>query len=141
MTVKEYLGQYRRLKTDIDGKIEQVKELRGLAESVSHSFGTGGFTGVSDRVGKTVAKIVDMNNEISRRIDRLLELKNEIESVIAQVEEPMLRQLLTLRYINGREWERIALDMGYECRQVYRLHSRALASVKNVIECQSVCVL
>ncbi len=56
MTAKEYLGQYRSLKTDIDGKNEQLKELRELAESVSHSTGTGGTGGTSDKVGKTVAK-------------------------------------------------------------------------------------
>ncbi len=137
MTAKEYLGQYRSLKTDIDGKNEQLKELRELAESVSHSTETGGSGGTSDKVGKTVAKIIDLENEISCQIDKLLELKKEIESTIAKVEDPVLRQLLTLRYINGREWLRIAFDFGYEIRQIYRLHNKALVFVKNVIECQS----
>lgn len=96
MTAKEYLEQYRRLKIEIDSKTEQLEELREFAKSVSHSSGAGGHAGVSDKVGKTVAKIIDLENEISCQIDKLLELKKEIESTIAKVEDPVLRQILTL---------------------------------------------
>lgn len=135
MTAKEYLGQYRRLKTDIDSKTEQLEELRGLAESVSHSTGTECSGGTSDKVGKTVAKIVDLDNEISCQIEKLLELKGKIEGMIAKVDDPVLRQLLTLRYINGRKWEQISIDLNYSRMQIYRLHGNALEKVKNVIEC------
>ena len=84
MTAKEYLEQYRRLKIEIDSKTEQLEELREFAKSVSHSSGAGGHAGVSDKVGKTVAKIIDLENEISCQIDKLLELKKEIESTIAK---------------------------------------------------------
>ena len=135
MTAKEYLEQYRRLKIEIDSKTEQLEELREFAKSVSHSSGAGGHAGVSDKVGKTVAKIIDLENEISCQIDKLLELKKEIESTIAKVDDPVLRQLLTLRYINGRKWEQISNDLDYSRMQIHRLHENALEKVKNVIEC------
>ena len=129
MTAKEYLEQYRRLKIEIDSKTEQLEELRGLAESVSHSTGTGGSGGTSDKVGKTVAKIIDLENEISCQIDKLLELKKEIESTIAKVEDPVLRQILTLRYINGNTFENIAEKMFYTYKWVCVLHGNALNAV------------
>ena len=141
MTAKEYLGQYRSLKTDIDCKTEQLKELRELAESVSHSSSTCGSCGASDKVGKTVAKIIDQENEIRCKIYEFLELKKEIESTISKVEDPLLRQLLILKYINGREWVHIADSMNYGIRQVFRLHGKALLKIKDVIECQSQSVL
>lgn len=135
MTAKEYLGQYRSLKTDIDSKTEQLEELRTLAESVSHSTGPPGSGGTSDKVGKTVAKIIDLENEISCQIDELLKLKKEIESTIAKVEDPVLRQLLTLVYINGKDLGRVAVKMNYSYRQIKRKHKDAINNVKDVLEC------
>ncbi len=141
MTAKEYLERYRHLKADIDSKTEQLKELRTLAESVAHSSGTGCSGETSDKVGKTVAKIVDMENDISCQIEKLFELKNKIEGTIAKVDNPVLRQLLTLRYINGKNWEQISVDLTYSRMQIYRLHEKALKKVKDVIECYSRSVL
>lgn len=135
MTAKEYLGQYRSLKTDIDSKIEQLEELRELAKSVSHSSGSSGSGGISDKVGKTVAKIVDMENEISCQIHELLKLKKEIESTIAKVQDPILRQLLTLVYINGNDLGQVAVKTNYSYRQIKRKHKVALNNVKDVLEC------
>lgn len=133
MTAKEYLGQYRRLKTDIDSKTEQLEELRELAGSVSHSLSIGGSSGVSDKVGKTVAKIIDLENQISRQIDKLLELKKEIEDTIGKVDDPTFILLLTLRYVNGHTFEQIALKMNYCYMQICRLHGKALEAVEKML--------
>lgn len=133
MTAKEYLGQYRRLKTDIDSKTEQLEELRELAESVSHSTGTGGSGGTSDKVGKTVAKIIDLENNINCQIEKMIELKIKIESTILSVNNSTLCQLLILRYINGHTFEQIALEMNYCYMQICRLHGKALESVKKML--------
>ena len=135
MTAKEYLEQYRRLKIEIDSKTEQLEELRGLAESMPHFSGSGGSGGASDKVGKTVAKIIDLENEISCQIDKLLELKKEIESTIAKVEDPVLRQILTLVYINGNDLVQTAAKMNYSYRQIKRKHKDAINNVKDVLEC------
>lgn len=129
MTAKEYLGRYRHLKADIDNKTEQLKELRTLAESVGYSSGTGCSGETSDKVGKTVAKIVDMENDISCQIEKLFEVKKEIEEIIAKVDNFALRQVLMLRYINGYTFERIAEKMFYTYKWVCILHSKALNAV------------
>ena len=133
MTAKEYLRQYRRLKTDIDSKTEQLEELRELAKSVSHSSGSSGSGGTSDKVGKTVAKIIDMDNEISCQIDKLLELKKEIEGTISKVDDSTFIQLLTLRYVNGHTFEKIAFEMNYCYMQICRLHGKALEAVEKML--------
>lgn len=135
MTAKSYLEQYRHLDNEIKIKQEQLSRLRELAESVS-PFGSGISSGeTSDKVGRTAAKLVDAENEIKEMINRLVALKNDIEKIIESVENAKLRQILTLRYINGRTFEKIAEEMGYSYMQIYRLHEKALEKVKNVIEC------
>ncbi len=135
MTAKEYLKQYRRLSDDIDSKKEQVERLRELAKGVSRSAETGISGRISDRVGRMVAKILDLENELCCQIRRQLELKAEIEGAIAKVDDPTLRQLLTFRYISGDEWEQIAKSMNYSIRQIYRLHGKALQKIKDGSQC------
>lgn len=125
MTAKEYLSQYSSLDREIHILQEQVKDLEEKAESISHMSGSSNSSAF-DKIGKTVARLVDTKNEIISMIDRLLALKKEIEGVIAELENPKYSQILTLRYINGQKWENIAQIMHMDLRWVHRLHGRAL---------------
>lgn len=129
MTAKEYLSQYSSLDREIHILQEQVKDLEEKAESISHMSGSSNGS-ASDKIGKTVARLVDTKNEIISMIDRLLTLKKEIEGVIAELENPKYSQILTLRYINGQKWENIAQITNYSYKQVCRLHGKALLQIK-----------
>ncbi len=76
-----------------------------------------------------------MQNKISCQIDKLLELKKEIESTIVKVNDPILQQLLTLVYINGNDLGQAAVKMNYSYRQIKRKHKDAVNKVKDVLEC------
>lgn len=130
MTAKEYLSQYKGLCVEIDIKKEQAEQLRERATSVAHMSGNGSSgSSYSDSLGRTVAKLVDTENELRAMIDRLIALKSEIEKTIEAVEDFKLRQILTLRYINGHTFEKIAEEMDYSCMQIFRLHGKALGMV------------
>lgn len=129
MTAKEYLSQYNSLDREIHILQEQVKDLEEKAESISHMSGSSNSSAF-DKIGKTVARLVDTKNEIISMIDRLLALKKEIEGVIAELENPKYSQILTLRYINGKKWENIAQIMHMDLRWVHRLHGRALQKIQ-----------
>ena len=135
MTAKEYLKQYRRLSDDRESKKEQLDRLRELAKGVSRPERPGSSGRISDKVGRTVAKILDLENKLCGQISRQLELKAEIEGSIAKVDDPMLKRLLTFRYINGDEWEQISESMNYSVRQIHRLHGKALLKIKDVTQC------
>ena len=135
MSAKEYLSQYRNLNTRVNAKCEQLARLRELSTKVSAGQGGGAPGYVSDRVGNIVAKICDAEREINAMIDRLIDLKAEIEHTIAAVPDETLRHLLELRYINGKTFEQIAVDMHYSWRHIIRIHGDALSAVRNVIEC------
>lgn len=74
-----------------------------------------------------ISKIVDLETEINTEIDKLVEKRKEIESVIRAVEDSTLRTLLEYRYINGKKWEEIALMMGYDYRYILKIHGKALS--------------
>lgn len=135
MTAKEYLSRYRRLSAYLDCKIEEVGQLRELATRLSPTAMFDRNGKVSDKVGRTAAKIVDLEAEIEEQINEIIHVRAEIVQTIEQVEDERLKTLLTMRYINGYKWERIAFDMQYSFSNVtYYLHPQALREVEKIIK-------
>jgi DNA-directed RNA polymerase specialized sigma subunit len=131
MTAKEYLGQAYRLDQRINSKLEQVASLNELATKCTSTL-TGmprnpnrGTSTMADAIGK----IIDLQAEINRDIDRLVDLKREMVKLIKAVDNTEYQTLLELRYLCFKTWEQIAVDMGYNVRHVYRLHDEAVESI------------
>lgn len=128
MDVKEFLSQHKIIDDCINAKLDEIKELRSLATRLSPSIsGESRSVGtVSDRVGRTAAKIADLEREVNDQIDRLIEVKAEINAMINSLDDILLRNLLERRYLLGFSWEKIAEDMGYTPRHITRLHNKAI---------------
>lgn len=132
MTVKEYLGQAYRLDQRINSKLEQVASLNELATKCTSTL-TGmprnpnrGTSTIADAVGK----IVDLQAEINRDIDRLVDLKREMVSLIKAVDNTEYQTLLELRYLCFKTWEQISVDMGYSIQHIYRLREKAYDEIR-----------
>ena len=132
MTAKEYLGQAYRLDQRINSKLEQVLSLRGLTTKATATMSDmpGGGSRNVYKMQDIIAKIVDLEDDINRDIDALVDLKREMVSVIKAVENPEYQTLLELRYLCFKTWEQIAVDMQYSTRNIYKLHDSAIAAVK-----------
>ena len=62
-------------------------------------------------------------------IDRLVDLKEQIRTVIDRVENPDEQMVLRYRYIHNMTWEQIGDELKADESTVRRWHRRALASV------------
>ena len=131
MTAKEYLNQAYRLDQRIRSKQEQISALNDLATSCSASM-----TGMprnpnkgGSRMADAVCKIVDLQDSIAADMQELVELKAEIISTIKAVDCIEYQLILEKRYISGKSWPEIAVDLGYKMRHLYKLHDEALAAV------------
>lgn len=137
MTAKEYLSQAHRLDQRIDAKIAQVKSLNDLATKCTATI-TGmprNPNGGGSTMETAVCKIIDLQDEINRDIDRLVDLKREIMEVIKAVADTEYQILLEKRYLCFHTWEQIAVDMGYNVRHLYRIHDEALDKVRIPATC------
>lgn len=131
MTAKEYLSQARFLDNRINSKIQQVSSLNELAtkctatiSDMPHSPNSGGST-----MADAVCKIVDLQEEINKDIDRLVDLKREIMGVIKAVPNVEYQTILEKRYLCFISWEQIAVDMNYSMQHIHRMHSSALKEI------------
>lgn len=131
MTAKEYLSQARFLDNRINSKIQQVSSLNELAtkctatiSDMPHSPNSGGST-----MADAVCKIIDLQEEINKDIDRLVDLKREIMGVIKAVPNVEYQTILEKRYLCFISWEQIAVDMNYSIQHIHRMHSSALKEI------------
>lgn len=128
---KAWLLQYRRLDERINRmETEKAKWIERATKMSAPSDGMPRGSSVSDTVGQAVAKIADLQAEINREIDQLVDLRREIEDAIYTVDDPILQELLERRYIDGDKWEEIAVSMHYSWRNILRKHGKALSAVK-----------
>ncbi len=128
MTVKELLESHKSMDLLINSKLEQLQELRSLATKMSPSLPNEGRPSgtVSDRVGRTAAKIVDLENDINDHINRLLGIKNVIEHIVSSINNTVYAILIERRYMLYEPWEVIAEKMNYTPRHISRLHNSAI---------------
>lgn len=140
MTAKQFLAQAYNLDRRIKSKVEQIASLNELAAKITTTL-TGlpkGPNSDSSTMASTVAKIVDLQAEIDRDIEGLVDLKRDIVNAIKAIRNPEWQTLLELRYLCFKSWEQIAIDMGYSMRQVYRMHDeRFLKMSLNVTRCHA----
>lgn len=136
MNAKTYLNQIRHADTLINRKNEELNRLREMLTSISADPSKEKVSSSKgqDTLGNTVAKIVDLQNEINADIDKLIDLKKEVIATIDSIGNTDQIDILYRRYIRFQKWEWIAIDMNYNLRWIYRLHGKALKKISEKLE-------
>lgn len=134
MTIRELLKSHSAINSLIDVKLEHIAELRSLAAKVtaspfSESHAKGTYT---DRVGRTTARIVDLENEINQEIDKLVDLKIKIRDLISALPDGLYRTILERHYILNESWEKISEKVDYSRRHISRLHDKAIDELEEL---------
>ena len=135
LNAKQYLNQIRKANVMINYKQKQLDELRELTISITANITPDKVqsSGSQDKIGDTIAKIIDLQNDINKDIDRLVDLKREIMNVIDQLDAVYL-ELIYLRYFEFQTWEQIACEMNYSCPWIWKLHGEALQKVSEILQ-------
>lgn len=138
MTAKEFLSQYISAGGEIEALIEERQRLRSLAEKTTMGFENDGGAPTSrnaDKIPEAVEKIMEIEEEIGKRVAALAIMRIEIYKTICQIPDGKSRVLLLKRYIGGESFERIAADMGYTYNHICKnLHPDALAEVDKILQ-------
>ena len=135
MTAKEWLSRART----IDGELRALEEARAKLEA-QLTKATQVLSGDPVQSTKDPHKFDELGGyalAIREATKLCHKIKSETLAVIMQVDNSTYRQLLVMRYLNGKTFERIAVEMNFSWRQVHRIHGRALIAVAEVLKCQS----
>ena len=104
MTAKEYLKQAYLLDKQIQvevKKLEQLREMRGTIQGCSYGekIGTNPNRNLEAPFIKTIEKIWEYEKKIDGKINRLVDLRSEINTAIEKMENSEERLLLKYRYL------------------------------------------
>ena len=137
MTAKEYLEQAFYLDQRIESDLKEVAELKAMATRISSP-------GFEERHNpnhateapfvKQLEKVWALERQIDAEVDRLVDLKAEIRSIISEVRDPGQQLLLRHRYIHFRSWDEVEDELGVQRRWAQTLHSRAIRSVEAILD-------
>lgn len=130
MTTKEYLSQVRKLNKMINGRLQDLEDMRQLAESVSSKQPVADLvisSGRKDRLESIIVKIIDAERDIDAMVERYIDKRSLI---VGQIEELDAEEfsVLRLRFIDGWDADRISGELKYSERQTYRIYRRAMHS-------------
>lgn len=135
---KTFLEQYRNCDKRLDALYDELARWRSRAEKITPILSQEPAGGRSDgnQVESAVEKIIAIESEISAKIDELMIIKQQVVDAIKSVPDQTLQLLLSRRYILGETFEQISVAMNFSCRQIVRLHGKALLEIReDVIEC------
>ena len=128
MKIKEYLNQAHRIDQRINSKLEQISSLHDLASkaTVTYSDMPRNSNKGKSKIEEIVIKIMELEEEINRDIDKLVDLKTDITHLIKRLDSHEYQILLEQRYLCFKSWEQISVDLGYSIQHTFRLHDAAL---------------
>lgn len=134
-SAKEFLQEVRRCDILINSLLEDKAQLEALAKKVTSSWGGEHVSGSGnlDKLGDTVAKILDLERKIDNAVDKFVDKKAEVRGVIAQVKNPDHMELLLKVYIHYETLEKVACEMNMTYRNACYIHGRALQTVEVLI--------
>ncbi len=127
MTAKEYLSQIKELDMRIGHKLEEKQRILCDAERITPAGASGGGSGgASDRIGNTVAKLMDLEAEIDKDVDRLADLRHRIIAEIHALHDVRYEKILFKRYVEYKSLEQISVEIGYTYTWTKHMHGYAL---------------
>lgn len=136
MDAKCYLTQVARLDTIIQNKLIEKAQWYDIALGITANMSGERVqsSGAKSKMAEAVEKCVDMEAEIDRLVDRLIDTKKEVVATIEQVENPTEYDVLHKRYIQKMGLQEIADAYGKEYGWATTTHGRALKSVQAILD-------
>jgi DNA-directed RNA polymerase specialized sigma24 family protein len=89
---------------------------------------------VADELNGTASRKTEAAQELDAVIRHIHETLLAREAMISRLEDARQRTILTLRYIEGLRWNRIAQVLCYEVETIYRAHRQALLEIQRMME-------
>lgn len=158
MDAKEYLMQVRRLNARlkvINSTIERLRDdINSLSDvSIKSTWPDGQPHGtkITDPTGTSALRILDATEEKRQQLREEL-LRYEYEQIsahsllwqkqieildkLSRISDPVLFKILNYRYIEGKSFEWIAVEINYTWRHTINLHGKALEEMQKILNAE-----
>ena len=133
---KEFLEQCVILNKKINVKQNELDMLNSMLFKITPSLNPDKVKSSKDKdpLGATVAKVIDVQEEINSMIDEYVDRLKDIGDVIEQVDSFKQYELLHRRYVLGESLQEIADEWGSTYRWVQKVKNAAINSVQKILD-------
>lgn len=141
---KERLKRYVLLRMELENQFERLERMRAneILPAMKESDGSQRNLFVTDRLANMIVKRLDFQEDMEKKIAEIMEEMEYIETAIDSLTDPMEKEVLRLRYIDGANcrlmaWDDVAVKIygdndSKHLLATYRLHGHALQSIEKL---------
>ena len=133
---KDYLRQVEFLDLKIKNKLIEREQWKEMALGVTASLGGERVqsSGSQQKMANAINRCVDIETEINRLIDELIDKKKNVIETIEKLNSPTEYKILHMRYIQFISLTSISEMLDRDYTWVTTTHGRALKNVQNMLE-------
>lgn len=135
MKAKDFLKQLKKLDKMIDNKMIEKQQWVAIATGTT-SFSDGDrvqSSGSQQKMADAVGKYIDIEAEIDQCIDRLIDIKKDVISVIEQLNATEY-DVLHKVYVQYQTFDEVAVLYGKTYSWTTTVHGRALKNVQRILD-------
>ena len=130
---KEELKKFIENKREIEiikDKLEYLKEKKTSIKSLVIEYMPKDGNGDNDRIGDLLGEIEELINIYIEKELKLIKQQIQIEKVIEKLDDPIDRNIIRLKYLNGHTWEKICVILNYSWNGVPQQHKTILLKIQ-----------
>jgi DNA-directed RNA polymerase specialized sigma subunit len=138
---KDRLRSYRRLLIEIESQKDRIMRLTAQAEyaAASYSLALSADAANNDKLTEYLIQKEKLTIAYFNNLTRLATDAAEIEHAIDALTDTRERQTITLYYIDGLNWYKVAERMRYSVDHIYTIHGQALKKLYEITKDNSSC--
>lgn len=131
-----YLERVEMLDSIINNKLIEQRQWKELALGITANMDGDRVqsSGSLSKMADALNKCIDMEAEIDRAVDKLIDMKREAVAILERLDSPYYYRLLHARYIQYIQLKDIAAQWGTEYTNITSAHGRALVQVRRIME-------
>lgn len=136
ISAKAFFQQLWDIEKQIGVKAEQVERLKSLATKVTAAMSEANSrpSGASRSTEDVMVKIIDLQNELTTEIGRLVDLKREAYTIIRLIPNEKQRRSLEYRYLNCNTMEKVGEKLGCSTYWARETIKAALAEAEKIMK-------
>lgn len=105
----------RKVEIELSRATKCTQQLSGMPSGTAHG----------DSFGDNVIRYDEAKEALQKLLGELQELRREAEPCINTLDDPFQRTVMKLRYLDGYNVQKIAIELHYSDRHIFRLLKQA----------------
>lgn len=113
----------RRIQQELEAELKDQQE---HICQVTHLLERGPANREDMQSQRAVEKLWEIQKHLVERIEQGIAIRQEVETWIDKVEDPLDQEILRRRYLLGQQWKQIAKEIPMDYRNITKRHRRAV---------------